>query len=100
MSEGRTNHDGRNERLYRARWAEKVMPDDWHYYLEDGLIRVDYGAHTPLTIRISPELGLVVDREATMEEAERLLARRAEQVNLHMRENLFLKMALQRPPAA
>ncbi len=48
MSEGRTNHDGHNERLYRERWAGKVRPDDWLYYLEDGLIRVEYGSHVPL----------------------------------------------------
>jgi hypothetical protein len=100
MSEGRTNHDGRNERLYRERWAERVQPDDWLYYLEDGLIRVDYGSHTPLTLTVAPELGMVVDQEGNACEAERLLALRAEQVAVYMRENLVLKMALERPPAA
>jgi len=100
MSEGRTNHDGRNERLYRERWAGRVQPDDWLYYLEDGLIRVDYGAHTPLTLTVAPELGIVVDQAGNAGEAERLLALRAEQVAVYMRENLFLKMELQRPPAA
>ena len=100
MSEGRTNHDGRNERLYRERWAERVQPDDWLYYLEDGLIRLDYGAHTPLRLTIAPELGIVVDQDSNASDAERLLAIRAEQVNRYMRENLFLKLALQQPPAA
>ena len=100
MSEGRTNHDGRNERLYRERWAGRVRPDDWLYYLEDGLIRVDYNANTPLTLTIAPELGIVVDQEGIASEAERLLALRAEQVAVHMRENLFLKMELKRQPAA
>lgn len=100
MSEGRTNYDGRNERLYRERWAERVRPDDWLFYLEDGLIRVDYGGHTPLTFMLSPELGVVVDREGTADEAERLLALRARQVSWMMRENLALKMKLVHPPAA
>jgi GT2 family glycosyltransferase len=100
MSEGRTNHDGRNERLYRERWAGRVQPDDWLYYLEDGLIRVDYGAHVPLTFTLSPALGIVVDRDGVADEAERLLEIRARQLDVAMRENLFLKMALARPPAA
>lgn len=99
MSEGRTNHDGRNERLYRERWADRVQPDDWLYYLEDGLIRVDYGNRTPLTFTLSPELGIVLDRDRVADEAERLLEIRARQVDVAMRENLFLKMALARSPA-
>jgi hypothetical protein len=100
MSEGRTNHDGRNERLYRERWAGRVQPDDWLYYLEDGLIRVDYGGHVPLRFTLSPELGIVVDQEGNAGEAERLLALRADQMMVHMRENLFLKLSLARSPVA
>lgn len=100
MSEGRTNHDGRNTRLYREKWGDRVQPDDWLYYMEDGLIRVDYGGHTPLTFTLSPELGIVVDADGVAGEAERLLARRADQVVVYMRENLALKMAMGRPPAA
>jgi len=100
MSEGRTNHDGRNERIYRERWAGRVQPDDWLYYLEDGLIQVDYGGHTPLKFTLSPELGVVLDREGTAGEAERLLALRAQQVSWIMRENLALKMKLVQPPTA
>ena len=98
MSEGRTTHDSRNERTYRARWADRVRPDDWLYYLEDGLIRVDYGRHTPLRFTLSHQLGITVDRDGVAGEAERLLALRAEQVNLYLRENLMLKLALARPP--
>jgi GT2 family glycosyltransferase len=100
MSEGRTNHNDQNERLYRERWAARVRPDDWLYYMEDGLIRLDYGPHTPLRLAIAPELGIVVDREGNAEEAEELLALRAEQIAIYMRENLYLKMELKRPPAA
>jgi hypothetical protein len=53
-----------------------------------------------LTLTVSPELGIVVDQEGNAGLAERLLAARAKQVAVYMRENLFLKMALQRPPAA
>jgi GT2 family glycosyltransferase len=100
MSPGRTDHDSRNQRIYLDRWAARVQPDDWLYYMEDGLIRLDYGAHTPLKLSIAPELGILVDGDGIAGEAERLLARRAEQVTLYMRENMFLKMALLRPPAA
>ncbi len=99
MTEGRTNHDSQNARLYRARWADRVRPDDWLYYLEDGLIRVDYGGHTPLTFTFSPLLGITLDRDGIADEAERLLALRAQQVNLYLRENLMLKLAAP-PPAA
>ena len=94
MSEGRTTDDSRNERIYRARWADRVRPDDWLYYLEDGLIRVDYGCHTPLRFTLSHQLGITVDRVGVAGEAERLLALRAEQVNLYLRENIILKLAL------
>jgi GT2 family glycosyltransferase len=100
MTEGRTNHDGRNERLFRERWGARVRPDDWLYYMEDGLIRLEYGGHTPLRLTIAPELGIVVDPEGNAGAAEQLLALRAEQVAIYMRENLFLKMELKRPPAA
>jgi hypothetical protein len=100
MSEGRTDHDSDNERIYRERWLNRVQPDDWLYYMEDGLIRLEYGPHTPLRLVIAPELGIVVDQDGNAGAAEELLARRAEQVNLHMRENLYLKLLLKRPPAA
>jgi GT2 family glycosyltransferase len=98
MSEGRTRHDSRNERIYRERWADRVQPDDWIYYQEDGLIRVDYGQHTPLKFWLSPLLGLEVDEDGNADEAERLLSLRAQQVSLYIRENLYLKMALARSP--
>jgi GT2 family glycosyltransferase len=97
MSEGRTKHDSRNERIYRERWADRVQPDDWIYYQEDGLIRLDYGQHTPLNFSLSPLLGLVVDQDGNAGEAERLLALRAQQMSLYVREILNLKMALARP---
>jgi GT2 family glycosyltransferase len=100
MSEGRSDHNGRNARLYRDRWADRVQPDEWLYFLEDGLIRVEYGVRTPLTFTMSPELGAVVDRDATSGEADRLLALRARQVGELLRENLELKMKLAQPSAA
>jgi GT2 family glycosyltransferase len=100
MSEGRTTHNERNEQLYRERWAGRVQPDDWLYYLEDGLIGIEYSNHGPLTFKLAPALGMVVDHEGNASEAEGLLARRAEQVAAYMRENFCLKLALGRPPAA
>ena len=99
MSEGRTNDNDRNARLYRERWADRVQPDDWSYYLEDGLIRIDYGHSTPLKMALSPLLAIEVDREGAVDEAERLLAARTHQVHDLMRTNLLLSLMLLRPPA-
>lgn len=96
MTEGRTNHNTRNERIYRERWAHRVRPDDWLYYLEDGLIEVDYNQPPPMRFTVSPLLGWVPDRDGVADEAERLLEMRCKQVHTFIRENLSLKMALGR----
>src|SRR5438094_894140 len=32
-----------NEKIYQSRWRAKIAPDDFFYYLEDGLVTLEYG---------------------------------------------------------
>jgi GT2 family glycosyltransferase len=89
ISDGRGSHSIRNLQPYRERWADRVESDDVRYYVEDGLLRVDYSPMCPLRIRIDPLLG-VLDEEGRRGEADRLLALRSEQVRDLLRENISL----------
>jgi GT2 family glycosyltransferase len=82
------NHD-----LYMRRWGRQVQPDDFDYYLEDGLIGVSYPDYFPLDMSISPVLATI---EATARDgaADRLLALRSRQVFETQRENIRLKLRL------
>lgn len=96
--EGATRRDRLAEldhatRLYRLRWAHRLQPDDLKYYVEDGLLQVQYGGGTyPLSFRVSPMLALV-DEESRASEADRLLAARAVQVAQLLHENTQLRAA-------
>jgi rhamnosyltransferase len=48
-----------SDRVYAQRWRSRVERDDVHHYLEDGLLRLAYGPHYPVTMTISPELAVV-----------------------------------------
>ncbi len=87
VSEGRLLSLAHNNELYRERWLHRVQPDDWRYYLEDGLIQVTYGQGYPLEMAVSPALA-VLKGEEWCSEANRLLTYRAEQVFELMRENI------------
>jgi GT2 family glycosyltransferase len=50
--------DHPNWQLYRARWAERLKPDDVAVYAEDGLLAVDYHDRGRPEFRVAPELGL------------------------------------------
>ena len=91
ISDGRGDHNGPNKRLYFERWKHRVRVDDWLYYLDDGLIRIDYTPSCPLEVSISPLLG-VLDKEARHSESDRLLALRSEQVRDLLRENIGFRI--------
>lgn len=97
VSEGRFKFEVQSARIFRERWFDKVIPDDLRYYIEDGLIRVEYFANH-IEFRVSPELGVVTDR-THFEEAERILSLRAKQVYSLVRENVKLR-SLADPQAA
>ncbi len=91
VSEGRNRNAEHNDRLYRTRWHHRVVPDDWRYYLEDGLIQVRYGWPYHLELTVSPLLG-AVGGDAGRGEADRLLGLRARQVHDLLRENILMRI--------
>lgn len=98
VSEGRFAHDAHNARLLTSRWQGKLQPDDLRYYLEDGLLRIDYSSVShdmlyPLEMQISPLLANVAPRQGA-QEAGRLVRERTQQVYDLLRENAHLKAEL------
>jgi GT2 family glycosyltransferase len=83
-----------NYLLCRSRWANRVQPDDFNYYAEDGLLGVQYRSLYPLEVHLSPQLALV-DGKGREWEADRLLQARAAQVAELMRENTRLQVRAQ-----
>lgn len=69
-----------SERLYDERWRQRVRPDDVQRYVEDGLLRLSWGPYCPLHLRVAPELAVVGRDGEELDEMERLLATRSEQV--------------------
>jgi GT2 family glycosyltransferase len=88
------NHD-----LYMRRWSSRVQPDDFDYYLKDGLIRLSYPDYFPLDMSISPLLA-TIEASARDGAADRLLAIRSRQVFETQRENIRLKLRLGAEPLA
>jgi GT2 family glycosyltransferase len=80
----------RNERLFRARWLERVRRDDLDYYVDDGLLEVEYPELYPLRLSVSPLLAAVVDASGERL-ADWLLYERSHQVIELMRENNRLR---------
>lgn len=56
--EANSPSEDRNARLYMDRWGDQVRPDDFAYYLEDGLITANYSLQYPIRISVSPQLAL------------------------------------------
>jgi GT2 family glycosyltransferase len=93
ISEGRGTHDDQNFRLYRERWSSRVRPDEWQYYLEDELIRINYdNVVPPYRFTISPLLGVPDDREGSLG-LEQLLTLRSQEVYVLLKENILLRVA-------
>ncbi len=69
-----------NSRLYADRWRDRIVPDDFTYYLQDGLLQAEYGPYDPFTLSVSPHLATVRQDGAELEGVERLLSLRANQV--------------------
>ncbi len=83
----------RDAQLLRTRWAHRLQPDDVRYYVEDGLLTVDYATGYPLRLTVSPQLAVVegVGREW---QADRLLHARSRQVADALRDNARLTLRL------
>jgi GT2 family glycosyltransferase len=83
--------DPANFRLFFERWSRDVHQDDFHYYVEDGLIDISYWEQFPALLSVSPLLA-VLDERATA--TERLLAERSRQVHEALKENARLRVEL------
>ncbi|HEY5914473.1 MAG TPA: glycosyltransferase family 2 protein [Verrucomicrobiae bacterium] len=93
VSPGRFKHDRENVALYRRRWMQRVQPDDLRYYLEDGLLHLDYEGRYPIALDVSPLLATVneSDRSANTERALRAHSRQIAELS---RDNTRLRLAL------
>lgn len=90
---GRTADFEASTRLFRERWAGRVEPDDFRYYIEDGLLRVEYWESYPIEVSLSPLLA-IVEEHGRAREADRLLSLRARQVFDLLMRNTQLDLRL------
>jgi O-antigen biosynthesis protein len=79
----------RDAETYRSRWAHRVRPDDVCYFVEDGLLRLDYQALYPICLSIAPELA-AVKVEDQDGRADRFLGTRTQQVLALIKDNVRL----------
>jgi cellulose synthase/poly-beta-1,6-N-acetylglucosamine synthase-like glycosyltransferase len=82
-----------NHRLYLERWGDVVEPDDLGYYVEDGLLELEYWDQFPFTLKVSPLLAEVVAPAEELTAAE-IATIRAHQVFELLRENAQLRLRL------
>jgi GT2 family glycosyltransferase len=92
--ENRSQDSRRNLLLYRSRWGDRVRPDDFLYYIDDGLVSVDYRQLYPVELTVSPQVALL-SRDGRQWEADRLLMVRSRQVSDLLRENIRLHVRVQ-----
>ena len=83
-----------NRERFRERWREKIEPDDVQYWLADGLLAITYAARHPFQLTVSPLLAGVTVGEAERL-GDRLLAERAKQVAILLRNSLVLNTRVQ-----
>lgn len=93
VSPGRFRRDGANVRLYRERWLNRVQPDDLRYYIEDGLIQLNYEGRYPFGLEVSPLLACL-DADLRRLETERRLKELARSFAELSRENTRLRVDL------
>jgi GT2 family glycosyltransferase len=84
----RSAQEIKNNSLYRLRWADRVRPDDLDYYIEDGLLMIDYPPQYPIHLAASPMLAVKFACDETSDPAERVLNDRAKQVYRLLQANL------------
>lgn len=82
-------HTSESALLYRRQWGDRVVPDDFRYYLEDELLRPAYRSVYPFKLEVSPLLAFI-DAQGRLRETERLLDERAGQVLQLLKETIRL----------
>jgi GT2 family glycosyltransferase len=70
--------------LYRERWRDRVRRDDIDYYIEDGLLDLEYDDAYPLRLSLSPRLAVIDGGRGA--ESERMLDAHSRQVTELLRE--------------
>jgi GT2 family glycosyltransferase len=80
-----------NRERYEARWKETIVPDDLQYYIEDDLMSFSYQARYPIRMTVSPRLITWADSDS-FRESDRLLAERARQVTILLKNNIVLNI--------
>lgn len=93
VSPGRFKWDGSNVALYRERWMNRVQPDDLQYYVEDGLIRLNYEGRYPFGLEVSPLLACL-DADSHRSETDLRLRELARACAELSRENTRLSVEL------
>ncbi|MGN6258490.1 MAG: glycosyltransferase [Solirubrobacterales bacterium] len=78
--DGELHHVDHNSRLYAERWHDRVAPDDFEHYLDDGLIKAEYGDRFPVRLSISPLLATVRRETEAEDRLEHLLTVRTEEL--------------------
>ena len=87
-----------NQELFIRRWRDKVDPDDYRYYWQDGLLVTQYPARYPIQLSVSPLLaGVTVGESDRL--ADKLLFDRARQVMILLRNNITLNVRVQEAEA-
>ena len=87
-----------NQELFASRWRDKIVPDDYRYYWQDGLLSAQYGARYPIRLSVSPMLaGATVGGNERL--ADKLLYDRARQVMILLRNNIVLNVRVQEAEA-
>jgi GT2 family glycosyltransferase len=84
---------GRNQALFLERWGDEVDPDDLRYYLDDGLLQIEYWDQFPFRLTVSPLLAEVALSGEEPTPAE-IATVRARQVFELLRENAELRVRL------
>jgi GT2 family glycosyltransferase len=92
VSKGRHDHTRDNARLFTRRWGGLLQTDEFRHYVQDGLVRIDYGQSYPLRLDVSPLIAVTAGRPT--EELENLLHVRSRQVHGLMRETVRLTLEL------
>jgi GT2 family glycosyltransferase len=83
----------RNHQLYLELWGDEVEPDDLNYYVEDGLLEINYWDQFPIRLTVSPLLA-EVSTPGDERGAAEIATIRARQVFELLRENAHLRVRL------
>jgi GT2 family glycosyltransferase len=87
--EGRLEELEQATQLFRDHWAHRLTPDDFRYYVEDGLVTIRYSGPYPIFLSVSPLLAVIGEREL-----DRILNVRSRQVFALLKEMVRLTVRL------